>query len=412
MQSRRGVVARFVAWVVVPVGLSAAAGLWAWRDGTARLETSVHVAVAQTATRLLARDLAEARDSLLTHARALPLAPDAPETLRRAAGGDTLAGLGRGERGLQLSVVGPGPTPDSVLSATAPFLPGLFRALPAVAPYGVSLYLRGRRALTAGDAGPDALPDSLLALAAEAPVPLEGFGPAPSVLTAPPASGRPPAVALLTVPVERALRPASLLLPFVVLAMMGVLALTAAWTVSAADTPAAPRGPAGGPTFQRLLVVLVPVFAGLTFLGAEDRAWTGEALEATRMELSRSLGLLRAVGRVGSAELAAELSGRPAARIERGVLAESTLPDADERIAELRAPPANFTAFGRLDTPRGGFVYASVRTGPASALILFAPLDHPGHGPFRVRLLLAALLALAPAAVAAVRSLPRAGGDA
>ncbi len=203
----------YVLTVAIPVSVGSVVAIGARSAALESADVEEDRKAAEIAIALLQLDLDRTTENLLGSASSLEDPDPESAAVAAALAGDTVAGLGVVERGMQATLFAPGPD-GSILYAEEAFEPSFPTVLEGFAGYEAALYMNGiKRTTTDASFGPDTLGVELLQRLSRAPggiaqssavrrgvlIPMESSpGRTPSVVVlAAPSQARTPAVASL-----------------------------------------------------------------------------------------------------------------------------------------------------------------------------------------------------------------------
>ncbi len=376
---------RYLLWVLLPVGAGVLLSQHLATRETESLTQTSTSRIGNLAAHLFSEEMGARAGELAQEAPILTNPDPSSPLIQAAQRGDTVAALGTSSGELILSLALPEGSGDSlrIRATTAPFHPTTLGLVRSRTGFGIALYLRGIRAVSAPQGfGPERIQEPGTTPPSPSPweiQPGSAFFPLASSATA--ASPAQLLVGPSRTP-ELGLKPWHSVLVILLAWGLGLLS----WFLLP------PKGmEESGPDFRLLTLTGLPLLVLWASL-----LWTGNRVEAGAEELQREdmvrvLALMKGGVIPLSPEEITGSTGFQLLRSEEGVIVESTLspgPMAD-RLMALPIPAPTFPALGTLEEGGQEVVYANLREGPGRSLSLVAP---PPRGDLRrLRLVLAAL---------------------
>jgi hypothetical protein len=387
----------YVLTVLMPVVAAVTLTSMRWSDASDAIAFAHHRRGVQAATEVLVQEMGAAQRDLAARAPVVDLERPLPTAIRAAEAGDTISGLASSEESLELSVV-------FVDSAGAlhmirePFRPRVLNVLPSVMDLSISLYLRGRRAVSVEPPfGPAELDAPTLAELSrnEDGVEIrvqEGHG---ALRALGPVTGQPPGVVVLAGDLLPHGQPLSLVSVLAVLSIVLLLSLSANWTVGK------DRGEADSPSIaQSGLVTFIPVLAGIVALGALDRSYRQLVTDSAREEMLRFVGFVNEMGLGGGPVDVRIVTGFETAFLGVDGSIETSLEEGElvRSLRRVQRPPPNFTSAGVLERESGAPVlYVAGRVPTGGVLVLLGLEVAETASALRFMMILAAMAMAVPA---------------
>lgn len=376
---------RYLLWVLLPVGAGVLLSQHLATRETESITQASTSRIGNLAAHLFSEEMGVRAGELAQEAPILTNPDPSSPLIQAAQRADTVVALGTSSGELTLSLALLEGSGDSlrIRATTAPFHPTTLGLVRSRTGFGIALYLRGIRAISAPqDFGPERIQEP----GTPPPSPSPGALQPGSAFFPLASSGKVASPAQLLVGPSRTLELGTK--PW-----HGVLVILLAWGLGLlAWFILPPKGmEERGPNFRLLTLTGLPLIVLWASL-----LWTGNRVEAGAEELQREdmvrvLALMKGGVIPLSPEEITGSTGFQLLRSEEGEIVESTLspgPMAD-RLMALPIPAPTFPSLGVLEEEGQEVVYANLWEGPGRSLSLVAPT--PRGSLLRLRLVLAAL---------------------
>jgi hypothetical protein len=390
----------YVLTVLLPALLAVSLTARQWSNASDAVVFDRHLRGAQTATEVLWQEMGAEQRALAARAPTVSVTPPYPPAIRAAEDGDTISALASSDESLELSVIF-FDSAGALRMTREPFHPRVLTVLPSVIGLSISVYLRGRRAVSVDPPfGPLELsPDLLEELGrdvggVEIRV-AEGLG---VLRPFRPTRGAPPDVVVLAGDSVAHEAPLSLPTLMAVLGIVLLLSLAAMWTIKRGQSE---HGDDRSSLAQSGLIAFIPVLAGIVILATLDRSYRQLVTDSARDEMLRVVAFANEMDFATSPRNVEIATGYEAAYLAPDGAITSSVEDVElsGRLRDVRLPPPNFTSSGAIETSGAPVLYVAGRVPAGGALVILGPDVARRAASLRPVMLVAALGMALPALV-------------